>query len=722
MASAKRFFSTLSSRLRNFGPEDKYVEQKSSTPYSNQVYEFAGDEIDVTKINKQNTNLPLKSEKRNTNIRTDNTKLDTSLSRMNAHSQDSNTHIPTLDHKYERVTNPDSVQRDSLFSQNKECRETPYVCPKISHETDRNITNGNPTCSMSEFNLRDFFESPHNNDSRGLENGNFELLTEQLVDSHDNFNGTVFKLTEQTRPLQRENTVGWRYDVNVKDHVTGDTLQFDRIRDKSSTQRKGIRELSHNLEPVRMNLNSRLMDQSQTNLSNARNYNEQTCCTDGTNNRTVAGACTQTEFERPDNFKREITKITKWLRGHNFNKGTPILRIIPLIHMENQTIPRVERESVIHNRQGNNTLRNKFKYENSPVDYECQSNHLNPYHTENTDRGPFESNYSNHITPHRHEPNFSENRNTSFQSQNTNEQMRNSRNSQHNQLTGVNAHETNTNYGTHLGAKAEHFSVPGQRQIPRKQKDPDTYDGKHVLSSERETAFRCEFRNRRRKREESVADYGYALKRLATRAFPSIPLGVRESLIIEQYISGLGDAELKRHVQFSHPNTLDKAISLALEYEAFEGSQILPRKPKSEETSSVYSLTKTEDMNTSSTTSDNMISKLLEGFNEMQNSMKKILQSNKDKNEQPRFRGTPRKKPFQCFHCKEEGHMKKDCPSLNNPYRDNSYTRQSLNNPYLDNSQARSQSFNNPYHDNSHTPRNTGNESHQDTLNYKGLG
>lgn len=529
-------------------------------------------------------------------------------------------------------------------------------------------------------------------------------------------------------------------------------------------------------------------------MSNARNYNEQTCCTNGTNNRTVASACTQTEFERPDNFKggnyenNQITQGSQFQqRNTHFKDNTfnahgskeytreymipqyTIDKEIPL-YRGNQTIPRVERESVIHNRhKGNNTLRNKFKYENSPVDYECQSNPLNPYHTENTDRGPFESNYSNHITPHRHEPNFSENRNTSFQSQNTNEQTRNSRNSQHNQLTGVNAHETNTNYGTHLGAKAEHFSVPGQRQIPRKQKDPDTYDGKHVewldyichfeqvalwncwsenemaaqlamslrgsaqraLSEitrdelfdyaklkfaltqrfcppERETAFRCEFRNRRRKREESVADYGYALKRLATRAFPSIPLGVRESLIIEQYISGLGDAELKRHVQFSHPNTLDKAISLALEYEAFEGSQILPRKPKSEETSSVYSLTKTEDMNTSSTTSDNMISKLLEGFNEMQNSMKKILQSNKDKNEQPRFRGTPRKKPFQCFHCKEEGHMKKDCPSLNNPY--------------LDNSQARGQSFNNPYHDNSHTPRNTGNKSHQDTLNYKGLG
>ncbi|CAC5381217.1 unnamed protein product [Mytilus coruscus] len=493
---------------------------------------------------------------------------------------------------------------------------------------------------MSEFNLRDFFESPHNYDSRGQENGNFELLNEQSVDSQGNVNDTIFELTEQTRPWQRENTVGWRYDVNVKDHVIVDTLQFDHIRDKSSTQRKGIRELSPNLEPVRINLNNRLMDQSQTNLSNVRNYNEQTCCTNGTNNWTVTGARTQTEFQRPDNFKGGNYENSQISQGSQFQQRNPnfkdytfnthgsnqynreyvILRYtfdkeMPLCR-GNQPIPGVERENVIPNRQGDNiVLRNRFEFKNSPVNYECQNDTLNPYHTEIIDRGPCESIYRNHITPHRHEPQFPETRNASFQSQNTSEQIGNSQNSQHDRLTGVNAHETNTNYGTHLGPKSEHFPVSGQltpqRQIPRKQKDPDTYDGKHVewldyichleqvalwncwseneiaaqlamslrgsaqraLSEitrdelfdyaklkfaltqrfcppERETAFRCEFRNRRRKREESVAEYGYALKRLATRAFPSIPLGVRESLIIEQYISGLGDAELKRHVHF----------------------------------------------------------------------------------------------------------------------------------------------------------------------------
>ena len=81
---------------------------------------------------------------------------------------------------------------------------------------------------------------------------------------------------------------------------------------------------------------------------------------------------------------------------------------------------------------------------------------------------------------------------------------------------------------------------------------------------EYETAYRCEFRNRRRNRDESAADYGYALKRLGNRAFPSIPLPLRESLIVEQYVSGLISPELKRHVQFAHPSTLDRANSLAV--------------------------------------------------------------------------------------------------------------------------------------------------------------
>lgn len=88
---------------------------------------------------------------------------------------------------------------------------------------------------------------------------------------------------------------------------------------------------------------------------------------------------------------------------------------------------------------------------------------------------------------------------------------------------------------------------------------------------ERETAHRCEFRTRRRKAGETVSEYGYSLRRLASRAYPTFPSDMCESLTVKQLFTVLGCHELKRYVQFSHPKTLDRAISLALEYKSFEG-------------------------------------------------------------------------------------------------------------------------------------------------------
>lgn len=94
---------------------------------------------------------------------------------------------------------------------------------------------------------------------------------------------------------------------------------------------------------------------------------------------------------------------------------------------------------------------------------------------------------------------------------------------------------------------------------------------------ERELAFRCEFRNRKRNKGESVSDYGYALPRLGQKAFPLMPSSALESCIIEQFVHGLGNFEMQIHVQFFHPQTLDQAISSAVEYCALLGFSLLIR-------------------------------------------------------------------------------------------------------------------------------------------------
>ncbi|CAG2238862.1 unnamed protein product [Mytilus edulis] len=74
---------------------------------------------------------------------------------------------------------------------------------------------------------------------------------------------------------------------------------------------------------------------------------------------------------------------------------------------------------------------------------------------------------------------------------------------------------------------------------------------------ERITAYRVQFNSRIRKKNESLSDYGYALGRL--------------------------NFELQKRVQFSHPLTLESAIAIAIEYEAFVGSTSMTseiKKPK----------------------------------------------------------------------------------------------------------------------------------------------
>ena len=68
------------------------------------------------------------------------------------------------------------------------------------------------------------------------------------------------------------------------------------------------------------------------------------------------------------------------------------------------------------------------------------------------------------------------------------------------------------------------------------------------------TSYRCDFRNRRQKHE-----YGYSLRRLASYAFPTFRH--RRCGKVSRSSNSLICHELKRYVQFLHPNTLDRALS-----------------------------------------------------------------------------------------------------------------------------------------------------------------
>ena len=144
---------------------------------------------------------------------------------------------------------------------------------------------------------------------------------------------------------------------------------------------------------------------------------------------------------------------------------------------------------------------------------------------------------------------------------------------------------------------------------------------------EREAAWRVEFRNRMRQTSETAMQYGYALKRLALKAFPQMSLSAQEQWVMDQFCAGLGNIDLRRHVQFGHPKTLNDAISLAVEYEAFDSNCKDRIKKPTVRQGEVFQVQDTTGPEVGSGSSWD-------------------------------------KGKIQCFYCKQLGHFKRECPKL----------------------------------------------------------
>lgn len=90
---------------------------------------------------------------------------------------------------------------------------------------------------------------------------------------------------------------------------------------------------------------------------------------------------------------------------------------------------------------------------------------------------------------------------------------------------------------------------------------------------DREYAHKCEFRSRRRHGNETLVEFGEALRSMASLAFPDLSVKERDQNSIEQFIEGLSSFETRKHVQFSRPGSLDEAITRGIEFESFTAKQ-----------------------------------------------------------------------------------------------------------------------------------------------------
>lgn len=188
---------------------------------------------------------------------------------------------------------------------------------------------------------------------------------------------------------------------------------------------------------------------------------------------------------------------------------------------------------------------------------------------------------------------------------------------------------------------------------------------------ERDVAYRCEFRTRKQKLDETVSDYGHALRRLGCLAFPKNDLETLENFLIDRFVSGLKGHDLQKHVQFQHPQTLDSAISHAIEYEAFENPQNHFKKPteSQEEIISVKAIAKSSanaEQKEEKITLDQiakLIDKKLSQLNNSNVNRQNYLGNRNFRNN--RFKSFQNRANIICYWCGQKGHIQYDCPENN---------------------------------------------------------
>ena len=93
-------------------------------------------------------------------------------------------------------------------------------------------------------------------------------------------------------------------------------------------------------------------------------------------------------------------------------------------------------------------------------------------------------------------------------------------------------------------------------------------------------------------------EYGYGLKRLAIRAFPQIKHDAHEDIIVDQFLQGLVDMDMRQHVSLAHPSSLDQAVSLATDFEVITQSLKSPQFHKLKQVAAVKESEETDNAKT----------------------------------------------------------------------------------------------------------------------------
>lgn len=94
--------------------------------------------------------------------------------------------------------------------------------------------------------------------------------------------------------------------------------------------------------------------------------------------------------------------------------------------------------------------------------------------------------------------------------------------------------------------------------------------GNRFGSSHQTDLSRVRFKNRVKQRDESLPEMSEDIERLSRLAYPDAPPTLRDVLARDQFMDALPDEDIRLRIKQERPQTLRKALEMALELESFQ--------------------------------------------------------------------------------------------------------------------------------------------------------